>query len=60
MPVAQPGHLAPRVDGGIAVLRTGGTGTSSIDLVGYVASVPLPTVAAPYTTLLGHGDPGGA
>ena len=60
VPVARQVITPLGVDGGIAVVRTGGTGHVVVDLVGYVTAVPVPTVVAPSATLLGRGDPGGA
>ncbi len=60
VPVARQVITRLGVDGGIAVIRTGGTGHVVVDLVGYVSSVPTPTVGAPTTGLLGGGDPAGA
>jgi len=47
------------VDGGIAVLRSGGSGHVVVDLVGYVTAVPRPTATPPSAALLGQGVPGG-
>ena len=43
------------VDGGIAVIRTGGSGHVVLDLVGYVTVVPPPTVHGPSRALLAGG-----
>ena len=59
VPVARQVVTPLGVDGGIAVLRTGGTGDVVVDLVGYVTAVPPPTVVAPSPTLLAQGPRGG-
>ena len=46
VPVARQVITPLGVDGGIAVVRTGGTGHVVVDLVGYVTSVPAPHRAA--------------
>ena len=60
VPVARQVITRLGVDGGIAVIRTGGTGHVVVDLVGYVSAVPPPVVVAPTAGLLGGGDPAGA
>ncbi len=60
VPVARQVIARLGVDGGIAVIRTGGTGHVVVDLVGYVSAVPSPVVVGPTTGLLGGGDPAGA
>ncbi len=60
VPVARQVITRLGVEGGIAVVRTGGTGHVVVDLVGYVSSVPAPRVGAPTAGLLGGGDPTGA
>ncbi len=59
LPVARQVITPLGVDGGIAVVRTGGTGHVVVDLVGYVSSVPTPTAIAPRTGLLEGEDPAG-
>lgn len=59
VPVARQVLTPLGVDGGIAVIRTGGTGHVVVDLVGYVTAVPPPTVRPPGADLLGAGVPRG-
>jgi hypothetical protein len=59
VPVARQVITRLGIDGGIAVVRTGGTGHVIVDLVGYVSSVPAPVAVGPTTGLLGGGDPAG-
>ncbi len=59
VPVARQVITRLGIDGGIAVVRTGGTGHVVVDLVGYVSSVPAPAAVGPATGLLGGGDPAG-
>ncbi len=56
LPVAQQVITRLGVDGGIAVIRTGGTGHVVVDLVGYVSAVPAPAVTPPAAGRLGDGD----
>ena len=46
VPVARQVITRLGIDGGIAVVRTGGTGHVVVDLVGYVSSVPAPAAVA--------------
>ena len=59
VPVARQVITSLGVDGGIAVIRSGGTGHVVVDLVGYVTAVPPPTVIPPSGALLRQGDPAG-
>jgi hypothetical protein len=59
VPVARQVLTPLGVDGGIAVIRTGGTGHVVVDLVGYATAVPLPTVLPPSAELLAAGVPSG-
>ena len=60
VPVARQVITPLGVDGGIAVVRRGGTGHVVVDLVGFVTAVPPPSVVAPSAALLGAGDPSGS
>ena len=55
VPVARQVLTPLGVDGGIAVIRSGGSGHVVVDLVGYVTRVPPPTVIRPSGTLLAGG-----
>ncbi len=59
VPVARQVVVPLGVDGGIAVVRSGGTGHVVVDLVGYVTAVPVPTVVGPDAALLARGVPAG-
>ncbi|QIM20159.1 hypothetical protein G7075_01710 [Phycicoccus sp. HDW14] len=60
VPVARQVLVPLGVDGGVAVVRSGGTGHVVVDLVGYVTAVPAPTAVAPAAAAtLAPGVPAG-